>query len=87
MWVRISSSKSVFGHLIGASAAVELIVCCLALRHGIVPPTINYTEPDPACDLDYVTEGARHQPLRHVLSTSFGFGSRNAALVLRECPS
>ena len=81
----ISSSKSVFGHLIGASAAVELIVCCLAMRDGVVPPTINYTEPDPACDLDYVTDGARRKPLSVVLSTSFGFGSRNAALVLREC--
>ena len=83
----ISSSKSMFGHLIGASAAVELIVCCLAMRHGVVPPTINYTEPDPACDLDYVTDGPRQKPLRVVLSTSFGFGSRNAALVLRECPA
>ncbi len=83
----ISSSKSMFGHLIGASAAVELVVCCLAMRHGVVPPTINYTEPDPACDLDYVTDGPRQKSLRVVLSTSFGFGSRNAALVLRECPA
>jgi 3-oxoacyl-[acyl-carrier-protein] synthase II len=81
--VPISSSKSIFGHLIGASAAVELIVCTLALLHGIVPPTLNYSERDPACDLDYVTEGARRRPLRTVVSTSFGFGSRNAALVVR----
>jgi 3-oxoacyl-[acyl-carrier-protein] synthase II len=83
----VSSSKSVFGHLIGASAAVELIVAALAVHHGIVPPTINFGERDPACDLDYVTEGARRAPLRAVLSTSFGFGSRNAALVLRRCAS
>ncbi len=82
--VPISSSKSVFGHLIGASAAVELIVSALALHHGVVPPTINYCEPDPACDLDYVTDGARRRALGTVLSTSFGFGSRNAALVLRH---
>jgi 3-oxoacyl-[acyl-carrier-protein] synthase II len=82
--VPISSSKSIFGHLIGASAAVELIVGTLALRYGVVPPTINYSERDPACDLDYVTEGARRKPIRTVLSTSFGFGSRNAALVLRR---
>lgn len=85
--VPISSSKSIFGHLIGASAAVELIVSALALHHGVIPPTINYGERDPACDLDYVTEGARESPLRTVLSTSFGFGSRNAALVLRESRS
>jgi 3-oxoacyl-[acyl-carrier-protein] synthase II len=71
------------GHLIGASGAVELIVSALALYHGVVPPTINVTEPDPACDLDYVTDGARRMPIRAALSTSFGFGSRNAALVLR----
>jgi 3-oxoacyl-[acyl-carrier-protein] synthase II len=82
--IPISSTKSMLGHLIGASAAVELIISVLALRHGVVPPTINLGEPDPACDLDYVTEGARPVPLRTVLSTSFGFGSRNAALVVRE---
>ena len=83
--IPISSTKSMLGHLIGASAAVELIVSVLALCHGVVPPTINMTEPDPECDLDYVTDGARPVPLRTVVSTSFGFGSRNAALVVREC--
>ena len=81
--IPISSSKSMFGHLIGASGPVELIISALALRDGIVPPTINMTELDPECDLDYVTEGARTQAIRTVLSTSFGFGSRNAALVVR----
>lgn len=81
--VPISSSKSMLGHMIGASPAVELILCVLAIRDGVVPPTVNLTEPDPDCDLDYVTEGARRLPVRVALSTSFGFGSRNAALVLR----
>lgn len=82
--VPISSSKSMLGHMIGASAAVELILSILAIRDGIIPPTINLTDPDPACDLDYVSEGARHARLDVVLSTSFGFGSRNAALVVRR---
>lgn len=81
--VPISSSKSMLGHLIGASGPVELIISALAIHHGIIPPTINRGEPDPECDLDYVMEGARPARLRTVLSTSFGFGSRNAALVLR----
>jgi 3-oxoacyl-[acyl-carrier-protein] synthase II len=81
--VPISSSKSMLGHLIGAAAAIELIISVLAIRDRVVPPTINLTEPDPACDLDYVTDGARPAVLRTVLSTSFGFGSRNAALVVR----
>jgi 3-oxoacyl-[acyl-carrier-protein] synthase II len=82
--IPISSSKSMMGHLIGASGAVEVIISALALRHGIVPATINLVEPDPACDLDYVAEGMRTASLRAVLSTSFGFGSRNAAVVLKR---
>jgi 3-oxoacyl-[acyl-carrier-protein] synthase II len=82
----ISSSKSMTGHLLGASGAVELVISILALRQAIVPPTINVIEPDPACDLDYVTEGPRRMTLRAALSTSFGFGSRNAALVVRAMP-
>ena len=81
--IPISSSKSMLGHMIGASAAVELIISVLAVHHGIVHPTINLSEPDPECDLDYVSAEARRMPLRAVLSTSFGFGSRNAALVVR----
>jgi len=81
--IPVSSSKSMLGHMIGASAAVELIIATLAIHDGVIPPTINLREPDPECDLDYVTEGARKAPLRAVLSTSFGFGSRNAALVVR----
>jgi 3-oxoacyl-[acyl-carrier-protein] synthase II len=82
--IPISSSKSMLGHMIGASAAVELILAILAVRDDIAPPTINLAEPDPECDLDYVTEGARRVPIRVALSTSFGFGSRNAALVVRQ---
>jgi 3-oxoacyl-(acyl-carrier-protein) synthase len=83
--VPVSSSKSMLGHMIGASAAVELIIAILAIRDGVVPPTINLVEPDPECDLDYVREGARRLPVRVALSTSFGFGSRNAAVVVRAC--
>jgi 3-oxoacyl-[acyl-carrier-protein] synthase II len=85
--IPISSSKSMLGHMIGASAAVELILSVLSIRDGIAPPTINLTVHDPECDLDYVTEGARHVPIRVALSTSFGFGSRNAALVVRKFES
>ena len=82
--IPVSSTKSMLGHMIGASAAIELMIRALAIHHGVIPPTINLTVPDPECDLDYVTEGARQVPLRVVLSPSFGFGSRNAALVLRR---
>jgi 3-oxoacyl-[acyl-carrier-protein] synthase II len=85
--IPISSSKSMLGHLIGAAAAVEFIIAVLAVHEGIVPPTINLTEPDPICDLDYVTEGARRIALRAALSTSFGFGSRNAAIIVRRSES
>jgi 3-oxoacyl-[acyl-carrier-protein] synthase II len=81
--IPVSSSKSMLGHMLGASAAVELIIATLAIHDGVVPPTINLVEPDPACDLDYVVDGARKMALRTVVSTSFGFGSRNAALVVR----
>ena len=82
--IPVSSSKSMLGHMIGASAAIELIIAVLAIHNGVVPPTINLSEPDPECDLDYVVDGARRMPLQTVLSTSFGFGSRNAALVVRR---
>ncbi|MHB8378035.1 MAG: beta-ketoacyl-[acyl-carrier-protein] synthase family protein [Dehalococcoidia bacterium] len=81
--VPVSATKSMTGHGLGASGAWETIVTACALRDGIVHPTINLGEPDPACDLDYVREGARRTPLRTALKTSFGFGGQNAALVLR----
>lgn len=79
--VPISSSKSMLGHLIAAAGAVELIITAMALKKGIIPPTINYETPDPECDLDYVPNTAREVRFRHALSNSFGFGGQNVALV------
>lgn len=81
--VPISSVKSMLGHLIAAAGAVELITCVLAIRDGIAPPTINYSTPDPNCDLDYIPNQARRMPVRTALSNSFGFGGQNDTLVIR----
>lgn len=80
--VAISSIKSMVGHLIAAAGAVELITCVLAIRDGVVPPTINYATPDPNCDLDYVPNQSRKTPVRACLSNSFGFGGQNDTLVV-----
>jgi 3-oxoacyl-(acyl-carrier-protein) synthase len=71
------------GHLLGAAGAVEAIVCILAIRDGVIPPTINLDFPDPDCDLDFVPKVARRAPVRAALSNSLGFGGHNATLVIR----
>jgi nodulation protein E len=78
----ISSSKGVLGHSLGAAGALELAASALALQTQIIPPTANYEEPDPECDLDFVPNTARNAPLRTAMSSSFAFGGLNAALVL-----
>jgi 3-oxoacyl-[acyl-carrier-protein] synthase II len=78
----ISSTKSQLGHLLGASGGVELIISILALRHGVIPPTINYETPDPKCDLDYTPNEARERRFDAAMSNSFGFGGHNASLIV-----
>lgn len=80
----ISSTKSMHGHMLGATGAVELVACALALNDGIVPPTINLLEPDPDCDLDYTPNTARKLTLDCAISTSLGFGGHNAVVALRR---
>jgi len=80
----VSSTKSMTGHLLGAAGGVEAIYSLLAINNGVVPPTINYNEPDPECDLDYVPNEARKANVNIVLSNSLGFGGTNATLLLRK---
>jgi 3-oxoacyl-[acyl-carrier-protein] synthase II len=81
----VSSTKSHIGHLLGAAGAVEALVCVEAVRRGVLPPTINYEQPDPECDLDYVPEGPREAPgLELALSNSFGFGGQNACVAVAK---
>jgi 3-oxoacyl-[acyl-carrier-protein] synthase II len=82
--VPVSSSKSQFGHLLGAAGAIEAIVSILAIQEGLLPPTINYTTPDPQCDLDYVPNTPRTARVDVVLSNSFGFGGHNVSLIFRR---
>ncbi len=80
----VSSTKSMTGHLLGAAGGLETAILALALYHGVLPPTINYENPDPECDLDYVPNVARRKALRYALSNSFGFGGTNGCLVMKK---
>ena len=80
----VSSIKSMMGHLIAAAGSVEAITCLLAMRDNVVPPTINYENPDPECDLDYVPNEARDRNVSCTLSNSFGFGGQNISLIFSE---
>lgn len=82
--IPISSPKSMLGHTIGAAGAVEAIIALLALRDGIIPPTINLETPDPECDLDYVPNKARRTEIKIALCNSFGFGGANACLIFKK---
>ncbi len=82
--VAVSSTKSMTGHLLGGAGGLETAIVALAIREGIVPPTINYATPDPECDLDYIPNEARRMGVNYALNNSFGFGGTNAALVLKK---
>jgi 3-oxoacyl-[acyl-carrier-protein] synthase II len=82
--IPVSSVKSALGHCLGAAGAVEAIATILALYHGMLPPTLNYQEPDPDCDLDYVPNEARVADIQVALSNSFAFGGNNTTLVFRK---
>jgi 3-oxoacyl-[acyl-carrier-protein] synthase II len=82
--VPVSATKSMTGHLLGAAGSTEAIFAILSIRDGIMPPTINYEEPDPQCDLDYVPNVARRKPLKIAMSNAFGFGGTNATLIFRK---
>jgi 3-oxoacyl-[acyl-carrier-protein] synthase II len=80
----VSSTKGATGHCLGAAGAVEAIFTTFALKHGVLPPTINYETPDPECDLDYIPNEARRQDAEVGVSNSFGFGGHNACVVFRR---
>ncbi len=82
--VAVSSTKGATGHMLGAAGAVEMTACVLAIKHGIVPPTINYEYPDPDCDLDYVPNTAREMPVKAIVNNSFGFGGHNSTITAKQ---
>ena len=85
--VLINSTKSMTGHLLGATGAIEFIALCLTLKHQIIPPTINYEEPDPDCDLNYTPNRAVERKITNGLSNNFGFGGHNAVLAAKKFES
>jgi 3-oxoacyl-(acyl-carrier-protein) synthase len=82
--VAVSSNKSMIGHTLGAAGAISAVAAVCAIRDGQIPPTINYTKADPACDLDYVPNTARQAPVRTAIINGFGFGGQNAVAVFRR---
>jgi 3-oxoacyl-[acyl-carrier-protein] synthase II len=82
--VVVGSTKSMTGHLLGAAGGLESVISALVCREGTIPPTINFSEPDPTCDLDYAHHGVVERPVRVVLSNSFGFGGHNVCLAIRR---
>jgi 3-oxoacyl-[acyl-carrier-protein] synthase II len=85
--VAVSSTKSMTGHILGGAGGVESAIAVLTIKHGTIPPTINYENPDPECDLDYVPNVYRKAEVKTVLTNSFGFGGTNAALLFRRFES
>lgn len=84
MRIPVSSTKSAMGHLLGAAGGVESGICVLAIKHGMIPPTLNLRNPDPQCDLDYVPQQARRLDVEVALNNSFGFGGTNASIIMRK---
>ena len=82
--ISVSSTKSMHGHCLGASGAIELIACVNAIQHGLVPPTIGYLKPDPECDLDVTPNQARERTVDVAISNAFAFGGLNAVIALRR---